>query len=395
MQKLLQLFLTLLVGAAANAAFAQKSIDIGEVTVEGSNAIAVHVSGATGELDSLANQAFNAHGRYRRVTSGGAFDIRFAAAGANQVNVQVSKGGAVVLNQTATGASARNAFFRAADAAVKATSGLNGFFATKLAFVSNRTGKDEIYVSDIFFGEMKQLTHDNAFSMTPRWSPDGTKLIYTSFLKSGFPDIYLINLATNDRTKFASFQGTNSGARFSPNGQKVAMVLSGEGTPEIYTSPASGRPVSRLTRSEAVKSSPCFSPDSGQIVYSSEPGPQLYVMSASGGPARRLSTGLSSYCAEPDWSRGDPNKIAFTFRDVRDGSRYQVAVLDLKTGQSQKVSAAPLDAVEPAWLADGRHLIYTARAAGSRSLYILDTEPPHRTIRLGTIPAEKASVSGP
>jgi TolB protein len=297
----------------------------------------------------------------------------------------------VVLNQTATGTSARNAFFRAADVAVKATSGLNGFFASKLAFVSNRTGKDEIYVSDIFFGEMKQLTRDNAFSMTPRWSPDGTKLIYTSYFKSGAPDIYLINLTTNDRTKFASFQGTNSGARFSPNGQKVAMVLSGEGTPEIYVSPASGRPVSRLTRSDAVKSSPCFSPDSGQIVFACEPGPSLYVMPASGGVPRKLG-GLSTYCAEPDWSRADPSKIAYTFRD---GSRFQVAVLDLKTGKSEKVSAAPLDAVEPAWLADGRHLIYTARAAGSRSLYILDTEPPHRTIRLGSIPAEKASVNGP
>ena len=33
-----------------------------------------------------------------------------------------------------------------------------------------------------------------------------------------------------------------------------------------------------------------------------------------------------------------------------------------------------LDAIEPCWLADGRHLIYTAREANQRSLWILDTE---------------------
>jgi len=393
MQKLLQLFLALLIGAMVNTASAQKLVDMGTLDVSGGSAVAVRVSGSTTELNSLANTAFTAHGYYRVSTTSGVFDIRFASAGANQVNVQVSKGTSVVLNQTATGSSVRNAFFRAADAAVKATSGLNGFFASKLAFVSNRTGKDEIYVSDLFFGEMKQITNDRAFAMTPRWSPDGTRLIYTSFFKSGFPDIYLLNLATMRRDTFVSVQGTNSGARFSPNGQQVVMVLSGYGTPEISVSPVSGRPISRLTFSEAVKSSPCFSPDGAQIVFASEPGPQLYVMLAqSRSPARRITnSGFSTYCAEPDWSRGDPSKIAFTFR--KDG-QFQVAVLDQKTGKSEQVSKAPYDGVEPCWLADGRHLMYTARAAGTRSLAILDTVTGH-TYRLTGVPAEKASVVGP
>jgi TolB protein len=396
MQKLLRLFLALSLNAMALLALQAKAAgELRDIIIE-NDAVPIHVSGATSELDSMANLAFNAHGYYRRVASGGTFDIRFASAGANQVNVQVSKGGATILNQNASGTSTRNAFYRAADAAVKATSGLTGFFASKLAFVSNRTGKDEIYVGDLFMAEVKQFTSDNAFAMTPRWSPDGTKLVYTSFFRSGFPDIYLINVATKDRTKFVSFQGTNSGARFSPNGQKVVMVLSGEGTPEIYVAPASGKPVSRLTQSEAVKSSPCFSPDGGQIVFAAEPGPGLYVMPASGampgrGTARKLG-GLSTYCAEPDWSRADPNKIAYTFRG--EGGRFQIAVLDLKSGLSKKVSLAPLDAVEPSWLADGRHLIYTARAANSRGLFILDTLSG-RTVRLGSYSAEKASVCNP
>jgi TolB protein len=391
MQKLLQLFLALVLGTVANQSFAAR--DIGEVIVEGTNAIAIHVSGTTPELDSLANTAFAAHGAFRRVTSGEAFDIRFSSAGANQVNVQVAKGGSVILNQNASGTSSRNAFYRAADAAVKATCGLNGFFASKLAFISNRTGKDEVYVGDLFMGEVKQITRDNAYAMTPRWSPEGSRLIYTSYFKSGFPDIYLINLTNNDRTKFASFQGTNSGARFSPNGLQVAMVLSGEGTPEIYMKPVSGGKFSRLTHSDSVKSSPCFSPDSSRIVFAAEPGPQLYIMAAAiNAPGQRVGGGQWSYCAEPDWCRTDPNKIAFTFREQ--GGHFQIAVLDLRTGQCKRVSKADYDGVEPNWLADGRHLIYTARAAGTRALVILDTESG-RTIRLGNISAEKASAWGP
>jgi len=392
MQKLLRFFSALVLGVAAQSAVAQTShID---VVLPGADAgMPVHVSGNTAEIDALARTAFAAHGAYNIDGRTAQFDIRFSAAGANQVNVQVIKNGSAVLNQTLGGTSLRNAFFRAADAAVKTTSGLKGFFASKLAFVSNRTGKDEIYVGDLFMGEVKQLTRDNAYAMTPRWAPDGTKLIYTSYFKQ-FPDIYLINLQNNDRTKFASFQGTNSGARFSPNGQRVAMILSGEGTPEVYMSPASGKPVSRLTRSDAVKSSPCFSPDSSRIVYAAEPGPQIYIMAAAvNAPSQRMGGGLSSYCAEPDWSIGDPNKIAYTFRE-RDSGRFQIAVHDLGTGKSEKVSKAAYDGVEPAWLADGRHLIYTARAAGSRTLFLLDTKSG-RTIRIGNIAAEKASVLNP
>ncbi|PTY03205.1 biopolymer transporter Tol [Opitutaceae bacterium EW11] len=399
MQKLLRI-LVVLTTVIATSVWAQKpkastrtargSEDIGTVEVQGLNATPISITGSP-ELSELANLAFDMHGKYRRVSSGGAFELRFTSAGANQVRVDVLKGGQAVVSQTVGGTSTRNALFRAADVAVKATSGLNGWFASKLAFVSERSGKSEIFVSDVFLGEARQLTHDNAHALTPRWSPDGTKLLYTSFFKSGFPDIFLIDLRSQQRTTFLSLKGTNSGARYSPSGNQVAMVLSGEGNPEIYVSNAQGRQISRRTRTDGVESSPCFSPDGSQIVYAAEPGPQLYVMPAGGGSARRLGAGISSYCAEPDWSRGDPSKIAFT---VRLGGAFQVAVLDLKTGISKRVSQAPRDAVEPTWLADGRHLIYTARAPNSRNLFILDTETG-KAKRLGTVQAEKACAWGP
>jgi TolB protein len=101
-----------------------------------------------------------------------------------------------------------------------------------------------------------------------------------------------------------------------------------------------------------------------------EPGPQLYVVSAAGGAPRRLSVG-NTYAAEPDWSRTHPNKIACT---VRVGTRFQIAVYDMNTGKAQVVSKADFDGVEPSWLADGRHLVYTARDRSTSVLSILDTE---------------------
>jgi TolB protein len=369
-------FLLLLAAFVIAPAFGQGSRKIGEVRVDvDANTIPVRVSATSAELQTLAQIAFNAHGRYKLVASGHAYDLKFSAATPTQVRVEITRGSAAtpVATQVLTGSTPRNALLRAADFAVEKTNGMNlrGFFAARLAFVVQRSGKGEIYASDLFLGEAKQMTQDNALVLSPRWSPDGTRLIYTSYFKKGAPDIYVQDLTTGRKNQFASYQGTNSSARFSPSGQQVAMVLSGSGTPEIWVSDAQGRSAQRRTRFEATKSSPCWSPDGSQILFAMEPGPQLYVMSAAGGSPRKISTNLGTYVAEPDWSRANPNKIVCT---VRSGNRYQIAVHDMSTGKGQIVSKATFDGVEPSWLADGRHVVYTARDRSTSVLCILDTE---------------------
>jgi TolB protein len=279
--------------------------------------------------------------------------------------------GAPFSSDVVTGRDASDALLRAADVAVSKTNGLGlkGFFTARIAFIGGGGGRREIYTSDLFFRHVTQVTHDNALALFPRWAPDGSRLLYTSFFKSGFPDIFQIDLGSLQRTTFVSFKGTNGGARYSPSGAQVAMVLSGEGTPEIYVSNAQGRQVARKTRSDSGKASPCWSPDGSRLVFAMEPGPQLYVMSTVGGAPQRLVTGFT-YAAEPDWSRTNPNKVVCT---VRSGS-YQIAVYDFSAGRAEIVSKAPFDGIEASWLADGRHVVYTARDRSTSRLCILDTE---------------------
>jgi TolB protein len=386
----------MLVALVVGPVWAQRSTSIGDVVVGvDKNTVLIRVSANTPELNSLAQLAFSAHGRYKLVASGQAYDIKFTAVGAKQVGVEITKGAAntAVASEVVTGTSQRNALLRAADVAVVKTNGvgLKGFFASKVAFIRDQGRAKEVCVADLFFGEAKQITHDNALALMPRWAPDGNKIIYTSFYKSGYPDIFLLDVASGRHETFVSFRGTNQGARFSPNGQQVAMVLSGEGTSEIYLSNAQGRQVSRKTRSDAVKSSPCFSPDGGRVVFTMEPGPQLYVMSTAGGSPQRLVTGFR-YAAEPDWSRANPQKIACTVRV--EGGKYQIAVYDFALGKAEVVSKAAFDGIEASWLPDGRHLVYTARDRTSSVLSILDTETGNsRRISASNLgPVAQASV---
>ncbi len=367
-------FRLLLALALLTPAYALADIpDIGVVDVQaGVSTIPLSISSSSPELQNLALTAFNAHGRYRLVASGGAYAIDFAPAGANQVTVTIAKGGATIHTQTVSGTNLRNALLRAADVAVTKTSGLHGWFAGKLAFVGERTGKTEIYTSDLFFGDLLKWTGDGKQVMGPRWAPDGQRIIFTSY-RTGFPDIYLLELGSRRISLLASFKGTNTGGHFSPDGTRVAMVLSGEGNSEVYVGNAQGRQLRRLTTNQFVEASPTFSPDGSRVLFVSDSagGPQLFTLPATGGTPTRLSTNISKYCAEPDWSAAAPAKIVFT---AGIGRGYQTAVFDMAAGSSKIVSKAPTDSIEPVWLADGRHVICTFRAANTRSLYILDTE---------------------
>jgi TolB protein len=376
----------------ASPSSAQQPRDLGTVDiVTDVRTTPIHITASTPELENLANQAFNAHGAFRRQAQNPTFRVNFVQAAPNQVQVTVTRaqGNAPVVSQVVSGGSPRNALYRAADVAVRAMTNRPGFFASRLAFIGERTGHHEVYTSDLFLGEVRQITSDRNLALTPRWSPDGGRIIYTSYFRSGSPDIFVMDLGTLQRNTFVSFKGTNSGARFSPDGRNVAMVLSGEGNPEIYVGNAQGRQITRKTRTTAIESSPVFSPDGSRILFTSDAagGPQLYIMPAAGGTATRVPTRISGYVAEPDWSRANPNLVAFT---ARIGRNFQIGVHDLGTGASRQVSQQPFDAVEPSWLADGRHIVFSSRSAGLSGLWILDTET-RRATQLSSASAGKLS----
>lgn len=363
---------------------------VGSATVESRS---IRITGEPSSLANTASRLFDLHGGFKRVADGEDFHFRFGVAGPGGVRLEILSGGKKLWQDEFQGGSRNEALYAAADAAVQRTLGIPGFFASRLAFVSDRTGHSEIYLSDILFQSVRQLTRDRSQCLSPNLSPDGRILLYTSYHGTGFPDIYRIDLGTGKRTVFAGFRGTNTGATFGPTGRQVAMILSGSGNSEVYVSNAEGRQLRRLTRSSSLEADPAWSPDGRRLVFTSDQlgGPQIYTMDVQGRSMSRVRTDISRNCSEPTWNPRDSSQIAFT---AAVGGEFEVALYSFKEGRSKILSRGAGDAVHPVWLQDGRHLVYTERTPRYSRLMILDTLTGER-FRLSPVELNSASEASP
>lgn len=293
-------------------------------------------------------------------TDGANYVVSGTATGGGLRGEVKDRTGSTVLSKSYTGSS-RSLAHQFADDIVETLTGQPGIANTRIAFVSDRTGRKEIYTADYDGANVRQLTSDGAISVAPALSADGRRLAYTGY-QTGYADIYLIDLGSGARNRIVAFPGTNSGAAFSPDGSRIACTVSRDGNPELYTLAANGSGARRLTRTRGVESSPSWSPDGREIVYSSDEGgssPRLYRIPSGGGTPRAISTGFG-YSTEPSWSP-DGHRIAFSARS----GGFVVAVTDLRSGATRTFN----NGEDPAWGASSRHIIYSS---GS-SLMLLDT----------------------
>ncbi|MDD2677452.1 MAG: biopolymer transporter Tol [Methylacidiphilaceae bacterium] len=250
-----------------------------------------------------------------------------------------------------------------ADMVTQQVTGVAGFATSRVAFISQETGYKELYVMDIDGANVQRITADRSISAHPRWSHDGSLLVYTSY-RSGYPDVYIVKLGKRTRSRVAFFPGINSGAAFSPDDLTLALTLSKDGNPEIYLMPVDGGVPRRLTRNRATNTSPCWSPDGQEIVYTSDErgSVQLFVISAQGGSARRLLTG-NAYSSEPDWSP-DGKNIAYA---ARIAGEFQIGEYALSSATAVVLSSGGGE--DPSWTRNSRHLVF----ARGGSLYLMDS----------------------
>ena len=260
----------------------------------------------------------------------------------------------------------RRAAHEFADELLKAF-GERPVFTTKIVFVSDRDGNDELYMMDYDGENQTRLTFNKVVDYMPAWSMDAQTIAYTSY-RGGNADLYLFRLYEGRNSAVAT-TGTNFAPSFAPDGKRLAFCSTQDGNAEIYSAQSDGSGLRRLTFNKSIDTSPTWSPTSREIAFTSDRGgtPQIYAMDAEGSNVRRVSFG-GTYHDQPAWSpAGD--QIAYVSRVDQ---VFDLYVLNLRSSQIIKLTEGNARNESPAWSPDGRHLVFSSSLPGTNQIYGID-----------------------
>jgi len=265
-------------------------------------------------------------------------------------------------NENATEEMARTIAHRFADAIIyRLGGGINGIAETKIYFVSSRSGSKEIWVMDYDGENQRQLTHLGTISLSPRVSPDNSRVAFASLERDG----WAIRMYSLDLGRLVSFPagvpgGSNQSPAWTSDGTRIAFSSARGGHPDIWTCDVGGNNLHRIT-SFGTDTSPVWNPrTNAQIAFvSGRTGePQIYTMDQDGSNVQRMTDG--GYAVSPSWS---PSGGLLTFSWNRkygpgDPGGQDIYVFQLATMQWLQATHESGSNDFPSWSPDGRHIVF-------------------------------------
>ena len=250
--------------------------------------------------------------------------------------------------------------------------GVASIFQTKIYYVhaAGKTGNKEIWVMDYDGNNAHPLTHLETIALSPRPSPDNTRLAFSSMTASGW-QIRMYSLELGRMVTFPGFGGTNISPAWSPDGH-LAFSSSRNGDPEIYVCNQDGGEMRRVTAFHGPDVSPTWNPKTGtQIAWVTGRNhlPQIFEMDSDGTNPQQLTD--EGYAVSPSWS---PNGMFLTFswnRKYGPGAPggQDIYVFDVASKKFIQLTHSEGSNDFPSWSPDGRHIVFQSNRSGSDQIW--------------------------
>ncbi len=264
---------------------------------------------------------------------------------------------------------------RFADSVLKAVTGIQGPFDTRIAFVSTRGGRfKEIYLAAPDGGGLFRVTDNPTINLFPKLARSAASVLYLSY-KTGAPALFLFDVAGRTEVRIGSPHGNVIGGALSPDGSRIVAAVENGGHTNLFLLDRSGEEIRQLTEGRAINVNPAFSADGRQLAFTSDRSgtPQIYVMNLGGGAARRV-TFQGDYNTSPSFSP-DGKWLAYQSRS----GGFNIFIIPAAGGRPTQLTEDARSNQSPCWSPDGRYLIFSSTRGGHERLYLMQVNTQSQT----------------
>lgn len=170
---------------------------------------------------------------------------------------------------------------------------------THIVFYANRDGEDypeshNLWIAERDGSNATQITDRPGGAWDPVWSPDGTQILFASE-QNGVPQLFVINADGSDARQVTHLAGIRGRNDWSPDGTTLSTYIGSAWDRDIYIFDTNGENVRQLTDGLG-NLAPSFSPDGRWITFMSyrdhpqqDLGCEIYIMRVDGSDVRRLT----------------------------------------------------------------------------------------------------------
>ncbi len=231
---------------------------------------------------------------------------------------------------------------------------------TKILFVSNQDGNDEIYVIDHDGKNQRNISNHPADDGGPCWSPDGKQIVFMSNRDNNW-EIYRIDIDGKNLLRVTNHSATDEFPLWSPDGKSIAFISMRQGNYDIYVVNPDGQYLRRLTYERTHDLPSGWSPDGDKMLFISQKKGNWSICTMN-----RLGQNLTSLTNEkytdfnPAWSP-DGQKIAFM--STRN-ENYEIYIMDASGQNQTRLTQSDTFEDFAAWSPDGKWLIFSSSLAG-------------------------------
>lgn len=252
----------------------------------------------------------------------------------------------------------------------------------RIAFArSSLGGLSDIWVMRPDRTDLRQLTTGAGSNRQPAWSPDGSRIAFTSD-RDGEPGIWVMNAdgSNQERVTPAGLDVVGE-ASWSPGGTVIAFSrgeLAPGGEDEgVYTINVDGSNLTPILLSGdqgmPLAATPIWSPDGSAMLIRGETDLFLIGMEGLGAPPRNLTNTPSTEDAAGSWS-ANGNWIAYQ-GDAGGGCLYKIKP---DGSESQRLTSGCSQGISMSWSPDGSHLAWAGGAHGAADLFVVDADGSNR-----------------